>query len=67
MKFKDINVLIFRDDYIIDRLDDNNMRRVESFKVHSSEIVSVCMTDGGYMDLAEITLTDVRLESEVVR
>ena len=56
MKTKDLNELIFEDDFVIDHMDDNAVRQVAGFSGDST----VHMTDGGIMDTSEISFDDVR-------
>jgi len=66
MKAKDIdNGLICKGDFVIDRSDNNCIRQIAKFIIHSSDSVSVNMVDGGAMGLNEIKWDDIRLESEV--
>ena len=65
MRTHEIDTLMCVGDHVIDRMDDDRIRQIESIHDHGDGTASVNMVDGGAMALSEISFDDIRLESEV--
>jgi len=61
MKTNDINTLIFEGDHVVDNMDDERIRQIETIHDHGDGTASVNMVDGGVMALSEIQFDDIRI------